>query len=80
MALAACDLGRDCTAANPDMVFHDCAASGRCPPGTDLAYTLQQSMGQDQYAQLYARAQQVEFSARAGDWQAVLAYLTIDKH
>jgi hypothetical protein len=80
VALAACDLGRDCTAANPDSGFYDCAQSGRCPPGSDFPTMLQQGMGPEKYAQLYARSQQVVLSARAGDWNAVLANLTIDKH
>lgn len=80
VALAACDLGLDCTAANPDMLFHDCAVSGRCPPGMEWPQELQSSMGQEGYAQLYARAQQVVTAARAHDWNAVLADLTIDKH
>jgi hypothetical protein len=80
VALAACDLGRDCTAANPESGFYECAQSGRCPPGLDFPTMLQQGMGQEQYAQVYARSQQVVLSARAGDWNAVLANLTIDKH
>jgi hypothetical protein len=42
-----------------------------------LASLLQQGMGQEQYAQVYARSQQVVQLARAGDWNAVLAALTI---
>jgi hypothetical protein len=118
-ALAACDLGRDCTAANPESGFYECVQSGRCPPGLDFPSLLQQGMGQEQYAealyecatsgcpgnfpsmlqqlrqhddafdsiiqqgmgpeqyaQVYARSQQVVLSARAGDWNAVLAILT----
>jgi hypothetical protein len=33
-------------------------------------------MGQEQYAQVYARSRQVVQLARAGDYQGVLAYLT----
>jgi hypothetical protein len=121
VALAACDLGRDCTAANPESGFYECVQSGRCAPGLDfpsmlqqgmgqeqyaealyecaqsgcpgldfpsmlqrlrqlddaLANILQQGMGQEQYAEVYARSRQVVLSARAGDWNAVLATLTI---
>ena len=80
LALAACNLGRDCSADNPDNLFYGCKYSGTCPPNADYAYFLQQSLGQDGYAQLYARAQQIEQSIHAGDWQSVLADLRLDKH
>jgi hypothetical protein len=58
VALAACDLGRDCTAANPESGFYECLQSGRCPPGLDFPSMLQQGMGQEQYAEaLYECAQ-----------------------
>jgi hypothetical protein len=55
--------------------LYACEESG-CP-GPDFPPILQQGMGQEQYAQVYARSQQVVLSARAGDWNAVLATLTI---
>jgi hypothetical protein len=51
VALAACDLGRDCTAANPESGFYECVQWGRCPPGLDFPSLLQQGMGQEQYAE-----------------------------
>ncbi|HVN45521.1 MAG TPA: hypothetical protein VMT66_09710 [Steroidobacteraceae bacterium] len=80
LALAACNMGRDCSADNPDNLFYGCKFSGTCPPNADYAYFLQQSLGQDGYAQLYALAQQVEQSVRAGNYQTVLASLKIDRH
>jgi hypothetical protein len=78
VALAACDLGYDCTAANPESLDHTCAQSGACPPGKSLSTELQQAMGPEQYAKLYARSQQVVEAVRAQDWNAVLANLTMD--
>jgi len=79
VALAACDLGRDCSANNPENSFSACRVSGACPADADFAYFLQQSLGPDDYAKVYAHAQQVKQSVQAGDWDAVMAVLTIDK-
>jgi hypothetical protein len=78
VALASCDLGHDCSKFGPDGVSN-CEASAACPASADFPYFLQQSLGADGYAQVYARAQEVEQAARARDWNAVLANLQIDK-
>lgn len=75
--LAACDLGANCPKTDSQS---GCVMMGTCPVGADFAYYMQQSLGQEGYAQVYARAQQVVQLERAGDYQGVLAYLTIDKH
>ena len=77
VALASCNLGRDCTAANPENSFANCKVSGACPANADYAYFLQQSLGADKYAQVYAHAQEIEQAVRAGDWDAVLSNLRI---
>jgi hypothetical protein len=74
VALAACDLGRDCTVANPI-----CMQEGRCPAGQDFPMLLQQGMSPADYAKLYARSQQIVLDMRAGNYDAVLANLTITK-
>jgi hypothetical protein len=75
VALAACDLGfNDCENLN-----HECVQSGFCPPGQDFATQLQHSLGAEQYAQLYARSQQIVEAVRAQDFDAVLANLTMDQ-
>lgn len=79
VALAACELGRDCSANNPENSFYNCKLSGACPADADFAYFLQQSLGPDDYAKVYAHAQQVKQSVQAGDWEAVMADLKIDK-
>ena len=79
VALAACELGRDCSADNPENSFHNCGVSGACPADADFVYYLQQSLGPSAYAQVYARAQQVKQSVQAGDWDAVMAVLKINE-
>jgi hypothetical protein len=80
VALAACDLGRDCSASNPENPFYNCKLSGACPPDAGYDYYLQQSLGPDKYAQVYASAQQVKEAVEAGDWDAVMTNLTLDAH
>jgi hypothetical protein len=73
LELAACELGYDCSADNPDNVFSNCKLSGACPADADFAYFVQESLGADKYAQAYARAQTVKQFIEAGDWAAVAA-------
>jgi TPR repeat protein len=71
IALAACELGYDCSADNPENDFSNCKLSGTCPAEATLAYYLQQSLGGEKYAQLYARAQAIKQLEEDGDWAAV---------
>lgn len=80
VALASCELGRDCSANNPEDPAHECVVAGTCSPNGDYAYMLQQSLGQERYAQVNTQMRKVVQAERAGDTQAVLEYLTIDKH
>jgi hypothetical protein len=80
VALAACDLGHDCSANNPDNVFSRCKLTGACPADADYAYYLQQSLGPDAYAQVYAQAMQIKQSIQSGQLDSVLAALQIDEH
>jgi hypothetical protein len=77
VALAACDLGRDCSSKNPDNSFANCRLSGACPADADFAYFMQQSLGPDSYAQAYARAQEIKDAVRNGDWDVVMSNLQI---
>jgi hypothetical protein len=79
VALAACDLGHDCSADNPENPFYNCRLSGECPPGADYAYFLQKSLGPERYSQIYAHAQEIEQSVRSSDWDAVLKNLVVDR-
>jgi hypothetical protein len=79
VALAACDLGHDCSADNPENPSYNCKLSGECPSGADYAYFLQQSLGPGKYSQIYARAQEIVQSVRSGEWDVVLKNLVVDK-
>jgi hypothetical protein len=77
VALAACDLGHDCSANNPDNVFSRCKLTGACPADADYAYYLQQSLGPEAYAQVYAQAMQIKQSIQSGQLDPVLAALQV---
>jgi hypothetical protein len=78
VSLAACDLGHDCSAANPDNPWANCKVNGSCPADADYAYYMQQSLGPETYAHVYSRAQEIEQAIRSGDFDTVLANLKID--
>lgn len=78
VTLAACDLGYDCSAANPEAVFSGCRLSGACPADADWSYFLQKSLGPAKYAQVYANARQIEYSVKAGNWNAVMGSLALN--
>jgi hypothetical protein len=80
LALASCELGRDCSADNPENSFFNCKLSGACPANADFAYLMQQSLGPDAYAQIYAHAQEIKQMIEAGEWDALLPTLKLDKH
>ena len=73
IALAACDLGYDCSASNPENPFSMCARSGACPADGDFAYYMQQSLGAEQYAQAYSEAQSLEDMLSRNDSAGVAA-------
>lgn len=60
IALAACDLGYDCSANNPENSFSACEATAACPGNADFSYYVQQGMGEGSYAKAYALAQEFE--------------------
>lgn len=61
IALAACDMGYDCSAANPDNPFSLCAKTGACPADANFAYYMQRSLGSAEYATAYS--DKLEFEA-----------------
>lgn len=73
IALAACDLGYDCSASNPENPFSMCARSGACPADGDFSYYIQQSLGADQYAQAYSEAQSLEDMLSRNDSAGIAA-------
>jgi hypothetical protein len=59
VSIAACNLGYDCTTTNVAL-FNDCAALGTCATGMNYADIIKLTIGDDGYAQAYARAQQIQ--------------------
>lgn len=79
IALTACDVGYDCSDKNPDNVFATCRLSGACPADTDYSYFVQQSVGQTEFAELYAKSQVLKQSFMSGDTDALAASVKIGK-
>jgi len=79
IALAACDLGSDCTSDNPEGPLYNCRISGQCTSGIDYPTVIQHDFDPETYARVYSKAQQIEQSVRAGDWDVVMADITLDK-
>jgi hypothetical protein len=77
IALAACELGRDCSAESSDNAFAACNVSGACPPHATLFDVMQRSLGAAKYAEIYARAQQIKASMLANDWPSVESALRL---
>ena len=78
IALAACDLGYDCSAANPENTFAGCKDSGACPADADYAYFVEQGMGEKAYAQAYAQAQEFKDALVRRDQEEIRKFITID--
>ena len=70
VSLAACDLGFDCTVNNAD-VSGNCIASNTCSPGSQYSDLVKRAVGNEGYAQAYARAQQLEDAIRRSDTTAI---------
>jgi hypothetical protein len=60
IALAACELGYDCSADNPAMLIHTCKYSNDCGGITDFAEWLAANIGPDRYGEAYAQAQELK--------------------
>jgi hypothetical protein len=78
ISLAACDLGYDCSAKNPDNVFSVCVDSGACPADADYAYYMQQSLGPAAFGKAYQQAQTIVDLIARNDWDAVAAFTKLD--
>jgi hypothetical protein len=74
LSLAACNLGRDCTAENSsgsDLPFGDCVVSGTCAPGSVFSDWITKQIGAEGYTQAYARAQQIQEALAQGNTSAL---------
>jgi hypothetical protein len=79
ISIAACEMGYDCTAANPANPFSACKDTGSCPADADFAYYIQQSLGADMYAQAYARAQELKELLAQHDTSGIDRFIVIDQ-
>jgi hypothetical protein len=77
LALAACDLGYDCSAQNSENVFSTCRTSGACPADANFADYLQQSLGPEKYAEAFARAQEFKEALARNDDPGIRAFTHI---
>jgi len=76
LSIAACNLGYDCTASNPEL-FRGCAAQGQCPPGITYADVIRTAVGNEGYAQAYARAQQIQDAIARDDSIALQKFVLL---
>jgi hypothetical protein len=68
LAIAACDLGYDCSANNPALATYlGCGELGTCPPGFTYADVIKKAVGNDGYTDAYSRAQEIENALANGD-------------
>lgn len=76
-ALAACDLGYDCTLPLP-AARDECGASGLCTSVTTVGDMIQRSPKfASNNAEIYAAAQEIASLVRAGNWEPLQAYLAL---
>jgi hypothetical protein len=78
LSIAACNLGYDCSA-NNDELFHGCAARGQCPPGMSYADIVRKAIGDEGYAQAYARAQQIQDAMARDDTNALQQFVQLKR-
>jgi hypothetical protein len=75
VSMAACEFGYDCTVHNSEL-FGECLNNGTCSAGTHYSDLIKQTVGDNGYARVYARAQQLEDAIRRGD-VAAIKHLTL---
>jgi hypothetical protein len=74
--IAACELGYDCSKANPTLGF-GCAADGTCLAGETHLDIMQRDLGAAKYAAIYARAQDIKYKIGANDWDGLQQHLEV---
>jgi len=74
--VAACEAGYDCSLANPDWGFA-CVESGACLVGETLLDAMQRDFGSARYAEIYAKAQDIQYKIKTNDWDGLQQYLEI---
>lgn len=78
LSIAACNLGYDCSANNADL-FQGCATQGLCQPGISYADLIKKAVGDDGYAQAYARAQQIQDAMARDDMAALQSFVQLKR-
>jgi hypothetical protein len=79
LSIAACNLGYDCTTTNA-VLFNDCAALNTCAAGMNYADIIKQAVGENGYAQAYARAQQIQEAMARGDTETVKQFAQLKRN
>jgi hypothetical protein len=74
--IAACESGHDCSNSNPDL-GRGCIQAGTCEAGQTFLDVLQRDLGPAKYAEIYAKAQDIQYRIRSGDWDGLQQYLKI---
>jgi hypothetical protein len=76
VAIAACNLGYDCTT-NNEFAFGVCVAANMCPQGQLYTDQIRDSIGEANYAKAYSRAQQFQDALARGDTSAVRQFVQL---
>jgi len=78
LAIAACNLGYDCSSSNPELATYlGCGQNGLCPPGISYADVIKKSVGTDGYTDAYTQAQSIENALANGDRIALEPFVKV---
>jgi hypothetical protein len=76
LAIAACNLGYDCTT-NNEFAFGACVAANMCSQGESYTERVRETIGDENYAKAYSRAQQFQDALARGDTSALRQFVQI---
>lgn len=78
LAIAACELGYDCSANNPDLApYLGCAQNGLCASGLIYSDVIKKSLGEAGYAEAYGQAKNIESALASRDIGALDSYVKL---
>lgn len=78
VALASCDMGYDCTGDNERNDWYACRWQPGCTETMNLAERMKMMMSADQYAQVYARYQEISPLLKSQDWGKLDQLVVLD--
>ncbi len=78
LAIAACNLGYDCTT-NNELAFPGCVAANMCAEGEIYPDIIRETVGPANYAKAYSRAQQFQEALARGDTSAVQQFVQLKR-